>query len=192
MRIREVYLDGFGIFHDRRIVIARGSRTARGNQGVVLFTGANESGKTTLMSFIRGVLFGFEGEASRSFYAPEQGGRHGGSLEVEMVDGRFDRIVRYAERGHSRQPASAVGNMSKALYTNVFAFGLAELAVLSSLGSDEVRSRIYSAGAGRAQIVARGPQEAGVEVRLALQAERPHAVDKCGPFRSCRAGQADC
>ena len=148
MRIREVYLDGFGIFHDRRIVIARGSRTARGNQGVVLFTGANEAGKTTLMSLIRGVLFGFEGEASRSFYAPERGGRHGGSLEVEMVDGRFDRIVRYAERGHSRQPASAVGNMSKALYTNVFAFGLAELAVLSSLGSDEVRSRIYSAGAG--------------------------------------------
>jgi uncharacterized protein YhaN len=154
MRIREVYLDGFGIFHDRRIVIAGGSGvecnsgTASGNQGVVLFTGANEAGKTTLMSFIRGILFGFEGEASRGFYAPERGGRHGGSLTVEMLDGSVDRIVRYAERGQSRQPAPAVGNMSKALYTNVFAFGLAELALLSSLGSDEVRSRIYSAGAG--------------------------------------------
>ncbi|MGI6132710.1 MAG: AAA family ATPase, partial [Bacillota bacterium] len=158
MRIREVYLDGFGVFHDRRIVIAggdggdnriaHGGRAACGNQGVVLFTGANEAGKTTLMSFIRGVLFGFEGEASRNFYAPARGGRHGGSLEVEMLDGRVERIERYVERGQSRQPAAAVGNMSKTLYTNVFAFGLAELAVLSSLGSDEVRSRIYSAGAG--------------------------------------------
>ena len=158
MRIREVYLDGFGVFHDRRIEIPRGDdggeqiahggRIACGNQGVVLFTGANEAGKTTLMSFIRGILFGFEGESSRNFYAPERGGRHGGSLEVEMLDGRVERIVRYAERGQSRQPAAAVGNMSKALYSNVFAFGLAELAVLSSLGSDEVRSRIYSAGAG--------------------------------------------
>ncbi len=158
MRIREVYLDGFGVFHDRRIVIPRGDdggrqiahrgRIACGNQGVVLFTGANEAGKTTLMSFIRGILFGFDGESSRNFYAPERGGRHGGSLEVEMLDGRVERIVRYAERGQSRQPAAVVGNMSKALYSNVFAFGLAELAVLSSLGSDEVRSRIYSAGAG--------------------------------------------
>ncbi len=146
MRIREIFIDGFGVFHDRCIVIGRGDRS--GNQGVVLFTGANEAGKTTLMSFIRGALFGFEGETSRDFYAPERGGRHGGSLEVEMLDGRVDRIVRYAERGQSRQPAAAVGNMSKALYSNVFAFGLAELAVLSSLGSDEVRSRIYSAGAG--------------------------------------------
>ncbi len=142
MRIREVYIDGFGIFHDFRIVVPSG------NQGVVLFTGANEAGKTTLMSFVRGVLFGFEGEASRCFYAPLRGGRHGGSLEVEMFDGRVERIQRYAERGQSRQPAPEVGNMSKALYANVFAFGLAELAALSSLGSDDVRSRIYSAGAG--------------------------------------------
>lgn len=152
MRISEVYLDGFGVFHDQRITISSksdgGGRASPGNQGVVLFTGANEAGKTTLMSFIRGVLFGFEGEASRSFYAPERGGRHGGNLLVEMLDGRVERIMRYAERGQSRQPAAAVGNMSKALYTNVFAFGLSELALLSSLGSDEVRSRIYSAGAG--------------------------------------------
>jgi len=145
MRIREVYLDGFGVFHDRRIVIGRGND---GNQGVVLFTGANETGKTTLMTFIRGILFGFEGETSRNFYAPGRGGRHGGNLEVETLDGRVERIARYAERGQSRQPAAAVGNMSKALYSNVFAFGLAELAALSSLGSDEVRARIYSAGAG--------------------------------------------
>ncbi len=38
--------------------------------------------------------------------------------------------------------------MSKALYSNVFAFSLAELASLESLGSEEVRARIYSAGAG--------------------------------------------
>ncbi len=142
MRIREVYIDGFGVFHDWRISIPSEGPS------VVLFTGANEAGKTTLMSFVRGVLFGFEGEASRSFYAPLGGGRHGGSLEVEMLDGRVERIGRYAERGQSRRPATEVGNMSKALYANVFAFGLAELAVLDSLDSDDVRSRIYSAGAG--------------------------------------------
>ncbi|MCR4426294.1 MAG: hypothetical protein NUW23_08930, partial [Firmicutes bacterium] len=55
-------------------------------------------------------------------------------------------------RGLTQQSAALIsrvtGNMSKTLYSNIFAFGLQELSELSSLESDEVRSRIYSAGAG--------------------------------------------
>jgi len=65
-----------------------------------------------------------------------------------MRDGDEVVVERYAERGQPKAPASVVGNMSKALYSNVFAFSLAELASLESLGSEEVRARIYSAGAG--------------------------------------------
>lgn len=140
MRILELHIDGYGVFCDQHI--------RDFGDGVVLFSGPNEAGKSTLMSFVRGVLFGFERESQAGYYPPLSGGRHGGRLVVEMRDGDEVVVERYAERGQPKAPASVVGNMSKALYSNVFAFSLAELASLESLGSEEVRARIYSAGAG--------------------------------------------
>ncbi|MGI6541099.1 MAG: AAA family ATPase [Bacillota bacterium] len=140
MRIREVHIDGYGVFRDQHIQNL--------GDGVALFVGPNEAGKSTLMSFIRGVLFGFDRESQAGYCPPLAGGRHGGRLVVLMDDGEERVVQRYLERGQSRNPADVVGNMSKALYSNVFAFGLSELASLESLGSEEVRARIYSAGAG--------------------------------------------
>jgi hypothetical protein len=140
LRILELHIDGYGVFRDQHVQDF--------GDGVVLFSGPNEAGKSTLMSFVRGVLFGFERESQAGYYPPLLGGRHGGRLVVEMRDGDEVVVERYAERGQPKAPASVVGNMSKALYSNVFAFSLAELASLESLGSEEVRARIYSAGAG--------------------------------------------
>lgn len=140
MHILEAHIDGFGVFCDQHI--------RDFGDGVVLFVGPNEAGKSTLMSFISGVLFGFERKSQAGYYPPLSGGRHGGRLVVGMSDGEQRVVERYVGRGQPKDPVDVVGNMSKAIYSNVFAFGLSELASLESLGSEEVRARIYSAGAG--------------------------------------------
>ena len=51
MRIDEIAVEGFGILRDRRLEPA---------PGLTLIRGENEAGKSTLLAFIRSILFGFE------------------------------------------------------------------------------------------------------------------------------------
>ena len=51
MYISGFHLDGFGIYHDQGVQDLP--------PGLVLFVGDNESGKTTLMEFLRTLLCGF-------------------------------------------------------------------------------------------------------------------------------------
>ena len=47
MRLLELHIDGFGKFHDRTISF---------NDGINIIYGKNEAGKSTLHTFIRGML----------------------------------------------------------------------------------------------------------------------------------------
>lgn len=51
MRLVQLYLDGFGHFNQRTFSLPDGK--------VAVFYGPNEAGKSTLLAFIRTVLFGF-------------------------------------------------------------------------------------------------------------------------------------
>ena len=51
MRLLELHIDGFGKFHDRTISF---------NDGINIIYGKNEAGKSTLHTFIRGMLYGYE------------------------------------------------------------------------------------------------------------------------------------
>jgi len=66
LRILELHIDGYGVFRDQHVQDF--------GDGVVLFSGPNEAGKSTLMSFVRGVLFGFERESQAGYYPPLLGG----------------------------------------------------------------------------------------------------------------------
>ena len=79
MYFRGLHIDGFGIFHDCDVRDLP--------NGLIVFSGENECGKTTLMQFFRTVLFG-PPRGSKNTYAPLHGGRHGGRLELLMGDGR--------------------------------------------------------------------------------------------------------
>ena len=50
MRLTAIHIDGFGIFHHLDIV--------RLSPGLNVFFGDNESGKTSLLAFLRTILFG--------------------------------------------------------------------------------------------------------------------------------------
>ena len=51
MRIRELIIKNFGKFRDKSILL---------EDGINILYGENESGKSTLHAFIRGMLFGME------------------------------------------------------------------------------------------------------------------------------------
>lgn len=92
MRLLELHIDGFGKFHDRTISF---------NDGINIIYGKNEAGKSTLHTFIRGMLFGIErgrGRAAKNDlytkYEPwENSGTYEGWLRLEK-DGIIYRIER--------------------------------------------------------------------------------------------------
>lgn len=155
MRITELTINGYGIFHECRI---EGLPA-----GLSLFLGDNEAGKSTVLGFIRDVFFGApDGRSRERSYPPLRGGRWGGSLG--LVNGQGERMVLDRGPGSKGGRVSLVGPQGEALsrealarllggttrevFKNVYAFSLSELQTLETLNSERVRDAIYSAGLG--------------------------------------------
>jgi uncharacterized protein YhaN len=155
MRIERVEIDGFGRFHEAAWALG---------DGLTVFLGANEAGKTTLLNALRALLFGFEASRDgRTWYPALAGGRRGGRLVLRARDGARWTVERHGERGGAgalavRAPNGnqggqetldrLLGGADRDLFANIFAFGLGELQTLASLSAEGVRGRIYGAGAG--------------------------------------------
>src|SRR5437016_1598132 len=153
MRIEHIHVDGFGVWNDK----TWGPLTP----GLNVFHGPNETGKSTLMAFIRSMLFGFEKRGSTKRYEPLNGGSHGGWLDLIVGDtplrlerktGRHVRgsVSVYAGDAVSDETAleRLLGGTTKTLYHNVFAFGLDELEQFHTLQDTEIASHISGAGLG--------------------------------------------
>ena len=80
MRIERIHIDGFGHFADKTF--------GPFNSQVTIFEGANEAGKSTLLAFIRTILYGFPTRNRDEHYPPMRGGKHGGRIVV--ADGSGD------------------------------------------------------------------------------------------------------
>ncbi|GAX62044.1 hypothetical protein SCALIN_C28_0246 [Candidatus Scalindua japonica] len=159
MKFIRVYIDGYGKFHNLDFSFAPGFN---------LIFGPNEAGKTTMMSFLRTVFFGFPGKKNASDrYEPLAGGTHGGRLELETTDKkRFSVSIKPGRTlageinilngdgtelsGESARKSlqAALHGVSESIYKNVFAFSLTELQQLDSLENEEINAHIYSAGTG--------------------------------------------
>jgi len=84
VKLRAIYVEGFGVWHKLRL---------EGFQdGLNLIYGPNEAGKTTLLEFVRAILYGFT-LSGEGYLPPLRAGRAGGWLEVVCPDGLF-RIQR--------------------------------------------------------------------------------------------------
>ena len=154
MRIETLYIDGFGHFTQRTF--------GPFNAPITIFDGENEAGKSTLLAFIRTVLYGFPTRGRNEYYPPFRGGRHGGHMVVSDDSGTRYIVERYAAArggnlsikdldGTSYPDAKLrelLGHSSKEVFEKVFAFGLDELQEMNSLDDEEVQGRIYSAGLG--------------------------------------------
>ncbi len=149
MYLHGFHIDGFGIFHNQ------GARDIP--NGLVLFVGENESGKTTLMEFIRTVLFGLP-RRGRNSYLPLRGGSHGGRVQFVMPNGRHVTVERAGKRVKITEEGGAteqeepqkrlLGGIDRQTFERVFAIGLDDLQGLDVLAQEEVRGRLLSAGTG--------------------------------------------
>jgi uncharacterized protein YhaN len=150
MHCSELHIDGFGVFQDCSVRDLP--------NGLVVFSGENESGKSTLMQFFRMVLFGPpRGTKGNNAYPPLRGGQHGGRLELVMGDGRnvvVERIgkkVRISDGGGTveQEPSEALlHGVDRQTYERVFAIGLEDLQGFDVLTQEGVRGRLLSAGTG--------------------------------------------
>jgi uncharacterized protein YhaN len=154
MRFGTFFVDGFGIHREQTFELD-------GQAPLVLFTGRNEAGKSTIMGFIRTMLFGFPNRSRMAErYEPAGGGPHGGSMTLIDENGQRIRLERYDKKGYPKlyfpdgreggeaELAKLLGGLTPELYRNLFAFSLTELHRLETLQGDDVSGFLYGSGTG--------------------------------------------
>jgi uncharacterized protein YhaN len=156
VKISQIQIGSFGVW--------QGLTLANLDPGITVFYGENEAGKTTLLQYLRTILYGFSPER-RSRYLPTlYGGRPGGELSVTSASGRF-RIERFTQvaatdRGRVNviaadgtvftepQLKALLGGVDEVVYDNVFAVGLRELQELATLDETDASQLLYDLSSG--------------------------------------------
>jgi uncharacterized protein YhaN len=157
MRIVNLHVAGFGIWSGLRICGL--------GAGLNVLFGPNEAGKTTLLQFIRAMLYGFSPERRR-YLPPLHGGSAGGVIEVETSQGCFQIARSYNPAATPDRPDLPVitaadgtrlgehhlkhllGEVDEAIFNNVFAVGLREIQELATLGDTAAAELLYGLAAG--------------------------------------------
>lgn len=157
MKITDVQIDGFGVWSDLQL-----DQLA---DGCTVLFGQNEAGKTTLMEFIRSVLYGFSPDRRLRYLPPVRGTHAGGSLGLVGAGGRFtvkrtpgsamhDDLgkVEVLNASGTRQGQHILGTLlsgiDEQIFNNVFAVGLRELQELSTLDDTEAAAHLYKLTSG--------------------------------------------
>ncbi len=132
--------------------------------GLIIIQGNNEAGKSTVLSFVNAMFFGFPDARRRERqFHPLRGGRYGGritiatekygEITIERIKTSSTILRLYDSRGRqldSSKLKGIFGGVSRQLYHNVFSFGLQELWNFEMLSGDDIKSAIYGAGFGTA------------------------------------------
>ncbi|MFZ1933532.1 MAG: AAA family ATPase [Thermoguttaceae bacterium] len=188
MKITNLDVDGYGVWS--------GLRIEHFSDALNVFYGPNEAGKTTLLQFIRSMLYGFSPQRRR-YLPPLHGGRAGGTLDVASPHGRFqisrhdsaddgtpgEQLTLTAPDG-TRQGEHFVkvllSNVDETVFNNVFAVGLREIQELATLSDTEAAELLYNLTAGLDRVSL-------VEVLQELDASRNRILDAAG--RPCQVLQ---
>ena len=126
-------------------------------EGLNVVYGKNEAGKSTIASFVGGVLFGWEeAHGVRNRYRPQEGGRAGELVWEEEGSAETVRLAR-TEAGVTGD-ASVLDDIDRETFNTMFSLSADELRSLR--GSPDVTARLLTAGTG----VASDPASAFVEI----------------------------
>ncbi|MGO4887497.1 AAA family ATPase [Anaerobacillus sp. MEB173] len=153
MRITSLHIYGFGKLEDVYIQSL--------SPKLQIFYGENEAGKSTIMAFIRCILFGFPTrQQSELRYEPKRGSKYGGKITLVMKDGETISIERIAGKatgkvtvyyengsvaGEEALPSIYAG-MDRSLFQGIFAFDLDGLQGMEQLKSDDLGHYLYGVG----------------------------------------------
>jgi uncharacterized protein YhaN len=158
MRIEAIEVDGFGVWSDVTVPEL--------SPEITVVYGRNEAGKTTLMQFVRAMLYGFSADRTDRYLPPVRGGKGGGRLRLTSSTGDYT-LQRQSEahgdvstRGlfslhdslGTRQPESLLDSLmagvDESIYQNVFAVGLRELQELATLSATDAADHLYKLTSG--------------------------------------------
>jgi uncharacterized protein YhaN len=153
MEVKNLHVDGFGVWTELDLQAL--------SPRVTIVFGANETGKTTLMQFIRSMLYGFSPERRNRYLPPVHGGRAGGEVDIDAAHGGL-HIQRHldqfglADEEESLVVRSADGatvsvsllshllaGVDEATFNNVFSVGLRELQELGTLDDTKAADLLY-------------------------------------------------
>ena len=149
MKITDIQIEHFGVWQDLVLRLPGSSLN--------VIYGPNEAGKTTLMRFIRSLLYGFEQFEIGASNGLSQRIVWEGSLIVDERGKQFEirRGAQRGTRGLVSMPGSDAGTSDEELlsrllaetdeqvFQHVFAIGLQELQELATLHDGDVAHHIY-------------------------------------------------
>jgi uncharacterized protein YhaN len=159
VKIKDIQVDGFGVW--------KGLTVESLSDEITVFCGQNEAGKTTLMQFIRSMIFGFSTDRLSKYNPPVYGGLTGGSIDVNTPVGNFE-IQRHVDPNrhsdsigdlavtdghdgsvHGRAHLSSLlSDIDESIFNNVFAIGLREIQELGALNSTAAAEQLYKLTSG--------------------------------------------
>lgn len=151
MKLTDLHIDGFGVWNDLPL--------KQLSPRITVFYGPNEAGKTTLMEFLRSMLYGMTDYRRWRYLPPVNGGRPGGRVGLVGDSGPFE-ATRYADRGDhdtgkvtvylpggesqgDRLLREELDAVDEATFNNVFAVGLDEIQELGTLSGTDAAQWIY-------------------------------------------------
>lgn len=153
MQIKQLDIYGYGKWVDQTFDLST---------GLHVFLGNNEAGKSTLMSFIHSILFGFPTRSSTLLrYEPLESSKYGGRIIAE--DERFGEVI--IERVHGKVTGNVtvtledgtVGSdelletilkgMTRETFQNIFSFSLTDIEDVHRLNKNELSRYLLNVGA---------------------------------------------
>lgn len=153
MKIKKLVIYGYGKWIDQTFDL---------NEDIQIFLGENEAGKSTLMSFIHSIFFGFPTRNSILLrYEPLESSRYGGKIILE--DARFGKVV--IERIHGKVTGDvtvtledgSIGSdalLEKVLrgidqesYRSIFSFSLTDIENVHQLNKNNLSRYLLNIGA---------------------------------------------
>lgn len=152
MKIVEIKIYGYGKFEDISFPALHSTQ---------VFFGENEAGKSTIMSFIHSILFGFPTRFhSELRYEPKKGAKYGGSLTVifpdkgkvtiERVKGKAagDVSVRMENGriGGEELLQELLSSVDKSLFQAIYSFNLHGLQNVHQMKGEELSRFLFSTG----------------------------------------------
>lgn len=183
MKIQRVNIQGFGAVRDMELDLGR---------SMTVLYGPNEAGKSSVLYFIRAMLYGFPARTQPALRGePQDGGVHGGELSLmdedrnvwivrrfhHRTDGRTSRgkMERVhismqnldgllTEYGQQEMERNLLNGVSESMFRQLFAISLSELQEIRTLQSDEMSRYLFHAGISGGNAIVRAERKLNQEM----------------------------
>lgn len=161
-----------------------------------VFYGENEAGKSTIMAFIHGILFGFPTKQQTELrYEPRHNSKYGGKIKILTEDRGFTVIERVKGKaavgdvsviaengviGGEDLLKELLSNIDRGLFQAIFSFNLHGLQNIHQMKGEEIGKFLFSAGTlGTDRLaLAESELQKGLDARFKPGGKKPHINEK--------------